>query len=90
MFLKQKQTFKDLYNKGFDKIDELSNEIDFTVLDYVYKLSAHTMKLDDFIGPKDFYDQIKNSEITFEHSNNSKKKYLKNGRFKELKNKTEN
>ena len=35
LFLKQQKIFNDLYNKRFDRMGRLSNEIDFIGLDYV-------------------------------------------------------
>ena len=73
MFLKQKELFKDLYNRGFDRINELGSGIDSNDLDYVCKATIHTIKLDNVIRPTDFYDQINNSKITFKYENNSQK-----------------
>ena len=51
----------------------MSSGIDSNDLDYVYKATIHTIKLDNVIRPTDFYDQINNSKITFKYENNSQK-----------------
>ena len=73
---KEREIFKDIYNKRLDKIEELNNKIDYDNLEYVAVKSG---KIFDFCQLKDsltFLNEIKKGEISLEEAKNSQQNYL--------------
>ena len=56
---KEREIFKDIYNKRLDKIEELSNKIDYNDLKYVTINSNTRHNFSDIIDPITFLNEIK-------------------------------
>ena len=67
---KEREIFKDIYNKRLDKIEELNNKIDYGNLKYV---AVNSGKIFDFSSLKDpltFLEEIKKGKISLEAKDN--------------------
>ena len=67
---KEREIFKDIYNKRLDKIEELNNKIDYDNLKYV---AVNSGKIFDFSSLKDpltFLEEIKKGKISLEAKDN--------------------
>ena len=56
---KERETFKDIYNKRLDKIEELNNKIDYDNLKYVAVNSSKIYNFSELTDPLTFLDEIK-------------------------------
>ena len=73
---KQREIFKDIYNKRLDKIEELNNKIDYDDLKYVVVRSGKKI---DFGVSKDaiaLLNDIKKGKISLEEAKNKQQNYL--------------
>ena len=73
---KEREIFKDIYNKRLDKIEELSNKIDYNDLKYVTINSNTTHNFSDITDPITFLNEIKNSKVSLEEAKNIQQYYL--------------
>ena len=55
---KEREIFKDIYNKRLDKIEELNNKIDYNNLKYVVVSSDNEYRLDKLDDPLVFLNDI--------------------------------
>ena len=74
---KERETFKDIYNKRLDKIEEMNNEIDYDDLDYVVLSSDMEYKFSIEKDPISLLNAIKKGEMSLEQAKNRQKDYLK-------------
>ena len=75
LILKEKEIFKDIYNKRLDKIEELNNKIDYNNLKYVDVSSGNEYsfdKLDDLLV---LLNDIKKGKISLEEAKNQQQNY---------------
>ena len=63
---KEREIFKDIYNKRLDKIEELSNKIDYDNLKYVVVGTGDKYNFDNLDDPLTFLNNIKKGEISME------------------------
>ena len=77
LLLKEREIFKDIYNKRLDKIEEMNNEIDYDDLDYVVLSSDMEYKFSVEKDPISLLNAIKKSEMSLEGAKNRQKDYLK-------------
>ena len=73
---KEREIFKDIYNKRLDKIEELNNKIDYNNLKYVVVNSGKTF---DFSTLKDLLtllEEIKKGKVPLEEVKNNQQNYL--------------
>ena len=56
---KEREIFRDIYNKRLDKIEELNNEIDYNNLKYVVLNSGNEYAFDKLDDPLVLLDNIK-------------------------------
>ena len=73
---REREIFKDIYNKRLDKIEELNNKIDYNNLKYVSvnnRLSYTSSKLED---PLTFLNEIKKGETSLEEAKTEQQNYL--------------
>ena len=61
---KEREIFKDIYNKRLDKIEELSNKIDYDNLKYVVVGTGDKYNFDNLDDPPTFLNNIKKGEIS--------------------------
>ena len=63
---REREVFKDIYNKRFDKIEELNNKIDYNNLNYVVVGTGDKYSFDDLDDPLTLLNNIKKGEISME------------------------
>ena len=73
---KERNIFQDIYNKRLDKIEELSNKIDYNDLKYVTINSNKTHNFSDITDPITFLNEIKNGKVSLEEAKNIQQYYL--------------
>ena len=56
---KEREIFKDIYNKRLDKIEELNSNIDYDNLKYVVESSGDEYRFNNVKDPITFFDNIK-------------------------------
>ena len=61
---REREIFKDIYNKRNDKIEELNNKIDYNNLNYVVAGTGDKYSFDDLDDPLTFLNNIKKGEIS--------------------------
>ena len=73
---KEREIFKDIYNKRLDKIEEINNEIDYDNLDYVVLRSDMEYNFSIEKDPISLLNAIKKGEMSLEEAKNTQKNYL--------------
>ena len=73
---KEREIFKDIYNKRLDKIEELSNKIDYNNLKYVTVNNNTTHNFSDITDPITFLNEIKNGKLSLEEAKTIQQYYL--------------
>ena len=73
---REREIFKDIYNKRLDKIEELSNKIDYNDLKYVAINNNTTHDFSDITNPITFLNEIKNGKVSLEEAKNKQQYYL--------------
>ena len=73
---KEREIFKDIYNKKLDRIEELNNKIDYDNLKYVVYSSKKIYNFSELKDPLTILDEIKKGEMTPEEAKNYQKDYL--------------
>ena len=73
---KEREIFKDIYNKRLDKIEEMNNQIDYNDLDYVVFKKNMECNFSMEKAPISFLNAIKEGEISLEEAKNRQKNYL--------------
>ena len=63
---REREIFKDIYNKKLDKIEELDNKIDYYDLNYVVVGTGDKYSFDDLDDPLTLLNNIKKDEISME------------------------
>ena len=63
---REREIFKNIYNKRLDKIEELNNKIDSNNLSYVVVGTGDKYSFDDLDDPLTFLSNIKKDEISME------------------------
>ena len=67
---KEREIFKDIYNKRLDKVEELNNKIDHNNLAYVIARSGKKFDFGTTKDPITFLNDIKNGKISLEEAKN--------------------
>ena len=73
---KEREIFKDIYNKRLDKIEELNNKIDYDNLQYIIYSKKHIINFSELKSPVTLLDEIKKGEMTLEEARDYQKDYL--------------
>ena len=73
---KEREIFKDIYNKRLNKIEELNNKIDYDNLEYAVYSRKELINFSELKSPLTPLDEIKKGEITLEEAKNYQKDYL--------------
>ena len=73
---KEREIFKDIYNKRLDKIEELNNKIDYDNLKYIVYSRKQIINFSELKIPLILLAEIKKGEMTLEEANNYQKDYL--------------
>ena len=74
---KEREIFKDIYNKRLDKIEELNNKIDYNNLKYVVSSSGEKFDLDSLEDRLVFLNDIKKGKISLREAKNIQQEYGK-------------
>ena len=61
---REREIFKDIYNKRLDKLEELNNKINYNNLNYVVVGTGDKYSFDDLDDPLTLLDNIKKGEIS--------------------------
>ena len=80
LFSKEREIFKNIYNKRFDKIEELNKNIDYNNLKYTVISSGEEFEFDKLEDPLVFLNDIKKGKISLVEVKNLQQdceKYLK-------------
>ena len=80
LFSKEREIFKNIYNKRFDKIEELNKKIDYNNLKYTVISSGEEFEFDKLEDPLVFLNDIKKGKISLVEVKNLQQdceKYLK-------------
>ena len=73
---KEREIFKDIYNKRLDKIEELNNEIDYDNLEYVVYSNNKKYNFSELTDPVTFLDEIKKGKMSLEEAKIYQQNYL--------------
>ena len=74
---KEREIFKDIYNKRLDKIEELNEKIDYNDLKYTIISSDEEFKFDKLDDPIVSLNDIKKNKISLEEAKNIQQEYNK-------------
>ena len=72
---KEREIFKDIYNKRLDKLKQLNNKIDYDNLKYVVERSGDEYNFNKVKDPMTFLDDIKKGKISLEETKEKQKDY---------------
>ena len=72
---KEREIFKDMYNKILDKIEELNNKVDYDNLKYVVERSGDEYNFNKMKDPIALLNDIKKSKISLEEAKEKQKDY---------------
>ena len=72
---KEREIFKDIYNKKLDKLEELNNKIDYDNLKYVVERSGDEYSFNKGEDPIAFLNDIKKGKISLEEAKEQQKDY---------------
>ena len=75
LILKEREIFKDIYNKIFDKLEELNNKIDYDNLKYVVESSSVEYSFNKIEDPIALLNDIKKGKISLEEAKEKQKDY---------------
>ena len=73
---REREIFKDIYNKRLDKIEELSNKIDYNNLKYVSVNNRTSNNFSELEDPLTLLNDIKKGETSLEEAKVAQKNYL--------------
>ena len=72
---KEREIFKDIYNKRLDKLEELNNKIDYDNLKYVIESSRDECSFNKIKDPIALLNNIKKGKISLEEAKEQQKDY---------------
>ena len=72
MLSKEKEIFKNIYNKRLNKIDELSKKIDYGDLIFIVNSSGLETNFSELKDPVAFLDSIKKPKMSIEKEKKNK------------------
>ena len=73
LILKEREIFKDIYNKRLDKLEGLNNKIDFDNLKYVVESSGDEYSFNKIEDPIALLNDIKKGKISLEEAKEKQK-----------------
>ena len=85
LFSKEREIFKDIYNKRLDRIEELNNKIDYNNLKYPMYATKNSLDFSELTDPLTLLDKIKKGELKLETARDYQKnlfediKYIRKG-----------
>ena len=72
---KEREIFKDIYNKRLDKLVELNNKIDYNNLKYIVVSSGDEYDFNNLDGPLTFLNNIKKGKISLDKAIEQQRNY---------------
>ena len=75
LILKEREIFKDIYDKRLDKIENLNNKIDYDDLEHVVESSGDEYRFDKLKDPITFLDDIKKGKISLKEAKDQQQNY---------------
>ena len=72
---KEREIFKDIYNKRIDKLEELNNKIDYNNLNYVVLRSGDEYNFNKLDDPLTFLNNIKKGKISLNEAIEQQQNY---------------
>ena len=72
---KEREIFKDIYNKSLDKLEELNNKIDYNNLNYVVVSSADEYNFNNLDNPLTFLNNVKKGKILLNEATEQQRNY---------------
>ena len=72
---KERETFKNIYNKMLDKIDELSKTINYGDLKFIISSSSTETDLGELKDPVAFLDSVRKREISIKETRHNQEKF---------------
>ena len=72
---KERETFKDIYNRRLDKLEELNNKIDYDDLKYVVESNGDEYSFNKVKDPISLVNNIKKGKISLEEAKEQQKDY---------------
>ena len=73
---REREAFKDIYNKRLDKIEELSNKIDYNDLRYAVVNNRTSYNFSELEDPLTFLNDIKKGETSLEEAKATQQNYF--------------
>ena len=74
---KEREIFKDIYNKRYDEIEEINNKIDYNNLNYIVVGSGDEYNFSNLDDPLTFLNNIKNGKISLNKAIEHQEKFYK-------------
>ena len=90
MLSKEREIFKNIYNKRLTKIDELSTKIDYGDLKFIVNSTGLENDFSELKDPVAFLDSIKKREILIEETRYKQKEFSRHLKRIRIGNKSEN
>ena len=87
---KEREIFKDIYNKRLDKLEELNNKIDYNNLNYVVLSSGDEYNFINLDDPLTFLNNIKKGKISLNEAIEQQRNYYNYLNIIRIGNKTDN
>ena len=72
---KEREIFKDIFNKRLDKLEELNNKIDYNNLNYVVVSSGDEYNFNNLDDPLTFLNNIKKGKISLNEAIEQRRNY---------------
>ena len=76
LFSKEREIFKDIYNKRLDKIEEMNDKIDYNDLEYVILSNNMTYNFSVEKDPISLLNDIKSGKTTLKEAKDAQQNYL--------------
>ena len=73
---REREIFKDIYNKKFDKLEELNNKIDYNNLKYIIANNSSSYIFSEVEDPITFLNEIKKSEKSLEEAKITQENFI--------------
>ena len=90
LFSKEREIFKDIYNKRLDKIEEMNNKIDYDDLEYVVLSNDMAYNISVKKDPISLLNDIKSGKTTLKEAKDAQKDYRYYSNIIQKENKNDN
>ena len=87
LFSKEREIFKDIYNKRLDRIEELNNKINYNNLKYPIYATKNLLDFSELTDPLTLLDKIKKGELKLETAKGNQKNLFEDIKYIRKRNK---